>query len=661
MAMLLKTFALAFLLVLNFTPSTSQDGELIFNGFTGVNLGLDGVANITQNGLLRLTNDTLQLQGHAFHPSPFRFGNTTFSFSTTFVFAIISEYLDLSGHGIAFFISPTKNFSSALPSGYLGLLNLQNNGNSTNHIFAVELDTILNTEFRDINNNHVGINVNSLQSSQSSYAGYFADDSGSFQNLSLYSHNAMQVWVDYDGQEAQTNVTLSPVGSSKPKKPLLSYTYNLSTIFLDSMYVGFSSSTGAIHTTHYILGWSFKLNGLAPSLDLSKLPKLPRTTPKGRSKILEVVLPLASAAFVLVVVVSIFIFMKRWYKYAEVREDWEVEFGPHRFSYKDLYRATNGFKEKRLLGSGGFGRVYGGILPVSKFEVAVKKISHESRQGIKEFIAEIVSIGQLRHRNLVQLLGYCRRKGELLLVYDYMPNGSLDKYLYDQEKPSLDWNQRFKIIKGVTSGLLYLHEDWEQVVIHRDVKASNVLLDYELNGRLGDFGLARLYDHGTDPQTTHVVGTMGYIAPELARTGKATPATDVFAFGAFMLEVVCGRRPVEQGDQGEQMILVDSVLENWQKGSLINIMDPRITDDYRVHEVDMVVKLGLLCSHPLAGARPSMRQIMQYLDGQTPLPELSATNMNFSMLAMLQSDGFDSYIMSYPSTMTSFSGLSGAR
>lgn len=120
-----------------------------------------------------------------------------------------------------------------------------------------------------------------------------------------------------------------------------------------------------------------------------------------------------------------------------------------------------------LLGIGGFGRVYKGVLPKSNMEVAIKKVSHESRQGIKEFIAEVVSIGRLRHRNLVQLLGYCRRKGELILVYDYMPNGSLDKYLYDDKnKPTLDWTQRFRIIKGVASGLLYIHEDWEQVVIH---------------------------------------------------------------------------------------------------------------------------------------------------------------------------------------------------
>ena len=153
------------------------------------------------------------------------------------------------------------------------------------------------------------------------------------------------------------------------------------------------------------------------------------------------------------------------------------------------------------------------------------------------------------------LLGYCRRKGELLLVYDYMSNGSLDKYLFNQPHVTLSWSQRFQVIKGAASGLLYLHEGWDQVVIHRDVKASNVLLDGELNGRLGDFGLARLYDHRTDPQTTHVVGTLGYLALEHTRSSKAITSTDVYAFGAFMLEVACGRRPIQANE--------DSILVDW--------------------------------------------------------------------------------------------------
>jgi serine/threonine protein kinase len=146
---------------------------------------------------------------------------------------------------------------------------------------------------------------------------------------------------------------------------------------------------------------------------------------------LDIILPVASATFILALVTVIFLVIRRKIRYAELREDWEVEFGPHRFSYKDLFHATEGFKNKHLLGVGGFGRVYKGVLRKSKSEVAVKRVSHELRQGMKEFIAEVVSMGRLRHKNIVQLLGYCRRKGELLLVYDYMPNASLDKYLHD--------------------------------------------------------------------------------------------------------------------------------------------------------------------------------------------------------------------------------------
>lgn len=282
--------------------------------------------------------------------------------------------------------------------------------------------------------------------------------------------------------------------------------------------------------------------------------------------------------------------------------------------------------------------VYKGILPVSRLNVAVKRVSHDSKQSIKEFIAEIVSIGHLQHRNLVPLLGYCWRRGELLLVYDYMPNGSLDKYLYGKEgKPTLDWIQRFRVIKGVVSGLLYLHEECEKVIIHRDIKASNVLIDNEINGRIGDFGLAKLYDHGTDPEATHVVGTIGYLAPELARTGKATPLTDVFAFGIFILEVTCGQRPIKQNTEGRQVILVDWVLEHWHKGSLADTVDIKIQGEYDIDEACLALKLGLLCSHPFTSARPNMRQVMQYLNKEMPIPELTP-HVSFSMLALMQND-----------------------
>lgn len=264
----------------------------------------------------------------------------------------------------------------------------------------------------------------------------------------------------------------------------------------------------------------------------------------------------------------------------------------------------------------------------------------------------------------MQLLGYCRRSGELLLVYDYMSNGSLDRYLHDEEgQCNLDWVKRIHIIKGVASGLLYLHEEWEKVVIHRDIKASNVLLDSEMNGRFGDFGLARLYDHGSDPKTTHVVGTIGYIAPELGRSGKATPLTDIFAFGIFILEVICGQRPIKQSREGHQILLVDWVIHHWKNGTLIETVDKRLEGNHDTDEAILVLKLGLLCAHPFSNARPSMRQIVQYLDGDMALPELMPTDQISN-----QTEGLDQYIQTGPQSTIpvnasygTMSSLSGGR
>ncbi|KAK8553743.1 hypothetical protein V6N13_072682 [Hibiscus sabdariffa] len=638
------------------TFAAAEDAGFIYNGFRSANLSLDGIAGFTSNGLLKLTNETRQQSGHAFYPDLINFKNATsdsvLSFSTTFVFAIVSQYPSLSGHGIAFVIAPTRGLPGSLPSQYLGLFNESDIGNGTNHVFAVELDTIQSKEFNDINDNHVGIDINGLISDESLPAGYEDDGSKEFKNLTLISGQRMQVWVEYDGLNKRIDVTLAPFNVPKPKTPLLSLSRDLSTIVNREMYVGFSSSTGSVLTSHYVLGWSFQINGQAQELNLSQLPKLPRIGPKKRSKLLTIGLPLILVSLALAVASGVVYFIRRKRKFAEIVEDWELEYGPHRFKFKDLYMATKGFKDKELLGAGGFGRVYRGVLPNNKLEVAVKRVSHESRQGIKEFIAEIVSIGRLRHRNLVQLLGYCRRKGELLLVYDYMPNGSLDKYLYDQPEVTLNWKQRFKVIKGVASGLFYLHEEWEQVVIHRDVKASNVLLDGELNGRLGDFGLARLYDHGTDPQTTHVVGTLGYLAPEHTRTRKATPRTDVFAFGAFLLEVACGRRPIEtQSQTSEDVILVDWVYACWSKGDILEAKDLNLGSDYVAEEVELVLKLGLLCSHSEPEARPTMRQVVQFLEGDIPLPEISSLSLSSGGLTFGHREGFDDFVMSYSSSI----------
>ncbi|XP_062219769.1 L-type lectin-domain containing receptor kinase SIT1-like [Phragmites australis] len=639
---------LLFLTLLRLHLAASAVDQFTFDGFAGENLTLDGTAAVTAEGLLMLTNGTTLLKGHAFYPSPLRFhhdaaNGTVRSFSTAYVFGIVSEYADLSSPGLAFVVAKSNDFSTALQSQYMGLANAANNGNATNHFVAVELDTIVNAEFGDMSDNHVGINVNGLSSMVADNAGYYEDGTGAFRNMRLLNRTAAQVWVDFDARTSLVNVTMAPLELPKPKKPLLSTRVNLSEIIEGEAYVGFSSSTGVVSSRHYVLAWSFKMDGPAPQLNISKLPALPVTIPKPPSKTLKIVLPIGSAAFVLALAIIVLRIRHRWHKYAELKEEWEITFGPHRFSYKDLFHATSGFCDERLLGVGGFGKVYRGVLPASRVEIAVKKVSHESRQGMKEFVAEVVTIGQLRHRNLVQLLGYCRREGELLLVYDYMPNGSLDKFLHRQNSPTLNWSQRFRIIKDVASSILYLHEDWEQVVLHRDIKASNVLLDAEMNGRLGDFGLARLYDHGTDPHTTHVVGTMGYLAPELGHTGRASKASDVFAFGVFMLEVTCGRRPVIEDAHGDHHLLVERVLQHWRQGTITDAMDPRLQGDFAVEEASLVLRLSLLCSHPLPGARPGIRQMMQFLDGSMLLPELSEAHICFNMQALMRNQVLNSH------------------
>ncbi|XP_043712709.1 L-type lectin-domain containing receptor kinase IV.1-like [Telopea speciosissima] len=640
--MFFNKYALLFLLFCRFVASQQEEEvvDFTYNGFGGVNMSLDGLAQITENGLLMLVRTTFTQVGHAFYPHPIWFKNNNnnsssdnvLSFSTTFVFAMFSELSTVGGPGIVLVISPSPDFPGAFPSGYLGLFNTTNIGNSSNHLIGIELDCLQNEEFNDINGNHVGIDINDLKSVESVPASYFSDqENRRYVNLSLVDGQTLQLWVEYNGDEKQLNVTLAPINVPKPTIPLLSSKIDLSQIIIDPMFVGFSSASYVLPVSYYVLGWSFKLNGgEATELNLSQLPKLPQNTKKKSPRLFIVAFSVIGATLLLISIFVVFQFIvKRKKKFAEVLEDWELDYRPHRFKYKDLYIATKGFKDEELLGTGGFGSVYRGVLPKSKTEVAVKRVSHNSRLREREFITEIISVGKLRHRNIVPLLGYCRRKGELLLVYDFMPNGSLDNFLFDQTtttttttKTRLSWCQRFQIIKNVAAALSYLHQEWEQVVVHRDVKSSNVLLDKELNGRLGDFGVARLYEHGADPQTTRVVGTLGYLAPELGRTGKANPSVDVFAFGAFLLEVACGRRPIEAEEASEErMVLVDWVISCRSRGTILDTVDPKLGRNYIVEEMELVLKLGLLCSHSIPTERPHMRQVMRYLMGEVPVPE----------------------------------------
>ncbi|RLN32945.1 hypothetical protein C2845_PM03G10620 [Panicum miliaceum] len=363
----------ALLLLLHEAVSAADDGgRFVYHGFAAANLTLAGLAAVTPGGLLELTNATRPAKGHAFHPAPLHFfskpaaaaANATTaprSFSACFVFAIVSPVHDglISDQGLAFVVAPTTNLSMASADQYLGLPDTVSNGSASDRILAVELDTIMNPDLADIDSNHVGVDVNSLVSRQASPAGYYNGDAGDrFQELRLNSREPMQLWVDYDGQARQLDVTLAPVRVPKPKRPLLSMNIDLSTVIADPAYIGFSSATGITLTSHYVLGWSFILDGPASPLDFSKLPILPFVGQKPRSKVfvVDVALPLAIASLVAAVLAAVFLIVwRRRRRYAEVREDWEDEFGPHRFSYKDLFLATGGFTDATYLASEGSG------------------------------------------------------------------------------------------------------------------------------------------------------------------------------------------------------------------------------------------------------------------------------------------------------------------
>ncbi|KAK6917568.1 Protein kinase domain [Dillenia turbinata] len=619
-------------LLTHFTSST----EFTFNGFNHNDLLFYCNATIVSK-ILRLTDGTNFAIGRALYPAKIQTKSPDSShvlqFSTSFIFSMAPYKSRLPGHGLVFIFVPTKGINGTIPAQYLGLFNFANDGDPNNHVFGVEFDVFGNPEFNDINDNHVGIDLNSLTSVASYEAGYWVDDTSdeekSFKELKLNNGKNYQVWIDY--ADFQINVTMVLAGKPRPLKPLLSYSGNFSNVFEDEMYVGFTGSTGRLVEGHRILAWSFSNSNssISEALVTTGFPSfvLPADSVfKSKGFIAEVTVGIFCSVSVCVVVSWIFVWRKR--RKLRGREDLderELEFWPHRFTYSEIDRATRGFSEKNVIGIGGDGKVYKGVM--EGVEVVVKRISHENYGEVREFLAEISSLGRLKHRNLVGLRGWCKReKGSLILVYDYMENGSLDKRVFEcDETNMLGYEDRVRVLKDVASGVLYLHEGWEARVLHRDIKANNVLLDKDMNGRLGDFGLARMYRHEQLASTSRVVGTVGYLAPEVLQTGRASAQTDVFGFGALILEVMCGRRPIEEGKPP----LVDWAWELMSMGELVNALDPRLRAKgmFNMEDSERVLQLGLLCANPDPNGRPTMREVVKILEGQWKSCETESEDM----------------------------------
>ncbi|CAM0901830.1 unnamed protein product [Alopecurus aequalis] len=289
------------------------------------------------------------------------------------------------------------------------------------------------------------------------------------------------------------------------------------------------------------------------------------------------------------------------------------------FEFSTLLSATNYFTDK--LGAGGFGPVYKGKLPDGQ-EIAIKRLSNSSSQGLEEFKNEVTVLSKLQHRNLVRLFGCCVHGEEKMLVYEYMPNNSLDSFIFDETKrPVLGWKLRYNIIQGIGKGLLYLHQDSRLKIIHRDLKASNVLLDDDFNPKIADFGMARIFGQYQLQALTHrIVGTYGYIAPEYAMEGKFSEKSDVFSFGVLILEIVCGRRNSSFIDDEWSMNLVGHAWTLWTKGGAPELIDALMGTTYSSDEVCRCIQVGLLCVQELPSERPNMSLVLRMLSGDVALP-----------------------------------------
>jgi serine/threonine protein kinase len=637
-------------------------------------------------------------------PVKFRQPGTHFpvSFSTFFSFSVNNLNPSSIGGGLAFVISPDDE-SIGDAGGFLGLVT---DTGSPFGFVAVEFDTLMDVEFKDVNGNHVGLDLNSMVSSQ------VGDLDGI--EIDLKSGNLVNAWIEYDGSTQVFNISVS-YSNLKPKEPLLSFSLDLDQYVSDFMYVGFSGSTQGSTEIHSVEWWSFSSSfdtnsgsgtGSSPATppptatltnptaNSVKSPP-PSVAPSGSDSAAStsqknskpsschnqlckegpgaVAGVVTAGAFVLALFAGalIWVYSKR-IKHVKKPDSLASEIikMPKEFSYKQLKSATKCFNANRIIGHGAFGTVYKGILPETGDIMAVKRCSHNS-QGKNEFLSELSIIGTLRHRNLVRLQGWCHEKGEILLVYDLMPNGSLDKVLFEARTP-LPWPHRRKILFGVASALAYLHQECENQVIHRDVKSSNIMLDEGFNARLGDFGLARQIEHDKSPDATVAAGTMGYLAPEYLLTGRATEKTDVFSYGAVVLEVASGRRPIEKeketvaaaGKVGACSNLVEWVWSLHREGRLLAAADARLAGEFDEGEMRKILLVGLACSHPDPLARPTMRGVVQMLMGEAEVPIVPTTkpSMSFStshLLLSLQDSVSDCNAIINMSISSSEDGLIG--
>ncbi|CAL4980057.1 unnamed protein product [Urochloa decumbens] len=569
---------------------------------------------------------------------------TSFSFNITPIYSSqypkCKNWISPSGDGMTFFLASWPESSdgvvlaNATDGGDLNIFNPSNHFNATgdSRVVAVEFDTFFGYNTWDIHGQHIGIDVNSIVSVAYAITPGMNNLTSPFTKAALVRYNNSTKMLTADVQIGNTSYYVNANVDLKQSLP-------------GTVAVGFSASTGACVEIHELLSWSFN----------STLELQAKEDHQSTKLLVRVLVPVTSVVLLVCAGVGLLIWKRRRTRNARAyqqgtkseesdeQNDGESELemgvaGPRRYHYHDLAAATGEFAADNLLGQGGFGSVYRGHLPSydgQQQQVAIKKFSSESSsQSRKEFEAEVRIIGRLRHRNLVQLLGWCDSRKALLLVYELVPEGSLDKHIYSDTRV-LTWPERYNIILGLGSALHYLHRDWEQRVVHGDIKPSNIMLDSSYNAKLGDFGLARLGDHGAGPQTTDLVkGTMGYIDPEFVNTHRRSTESDVYSFGIVLLEIVSGRAPVNRLDPS--FSLLRWVQSLYCQGELRDAADARLRgdadadDEAHLRQMERALVVGLWCTQRDPGERPSITVAMRVLQSEHyKLPVLSLHMYNY--------------------------------
>ncbi|KAK9032549.1 hypothetical protein V6N11_056809 [Hibiscus sabdariffa] len=299
------------------------------------------------------------------------------------------------------------------------------------------------------------------------------------------------------------------------------------------------------------------------------------------------------------------------------------------FTYKELHTATNGFSDDNKLGEGGFGSVYWGKTS-DGLQIAVKKIKAMTTKAEMEFAVEVEVLGRVKHKNLLGLRGYCAGTDQRLIVYDYMPNLSLLSHLHGQfaGDVQLDWKKRMKIAVGSAEGILYLHHEATPHIIHRDIKASNVLLDSNFEPLVADFGFAKLIPEGVSHMTTRVKGTLGYLAPEYAMWGKVSESCDVYSFGILLLELVTGRKPIEKLPGGVKRTISEWAEPFIAEGRFKELVDPKLRGYFDENQLKQAIYVAALCVQNEPEKRPNMKEVAGMLKGYASRGNLMKTRMD---------------------------------